>query len=71
MELLSKHQLYVMLTQQRSKIKTDTLVTRVSGYQGSQDLHAKTELPKKKSKHKSLSKSDKKSKLFIVCKARV
>jgi len=59
---------FKVLRDSKLPIKADTLVTTDSGYQGLQELHAKTELPKKKSKHKPLSKSDKKANYLLSVK---
>ena len=59
---------FKVLRDSKLPIKADTLVTTDSGYQGLQELHAKTELPKKKSKHKPLSKSNKKANYLLSVK---
>lgn len=46
--------------------KSETMVIADSGYQGLQDIHLNTVLPKKKGKNKSLSKADKKNNTKIA-----
>ena len=59
---------FKVLKESKLPIQADTLVVTDSGYQGLQELHAKTELPKKKSKNKPLSKADKKANYFLAIK---
>lgn len=59
---------FKVLKDSKLPIKVDTLVATDSGYQGLQELHAKTELPKKKSKNKPLSKADKKANYLLAAK---
>jgi hypothetical protein len=50
-----------LFKESKVKIAPDLLVAVDTGYQGMQKIHAKTVLPKKKSKKHSLSKGDKKN----------
>jgi len=59
---------FKVLRDSKLPIKADTLVTTDSGYQGLQELHAKTELPKKKSKYKPLSRSVQKANYLLYVK---
>ena len=59
---------FKVLKDSKLPIKADTVVATDSGYQGLQELHAKTELPKKRSKNKPLSKADKKANYLLSVK---
>ena len=49
-----------MFKESKTKISPDIKVITDTGYQGIQELHTKSELPKKKTKNKHLTKEDKK-----------
>ena len=50
-----------MFKESKTHLHPDTKVVLDSGYQGLQEIHHKTELPKKKTKNNPLTKEDKRS----------
>ena len=52
---------FKLFKESRVKCKSSTEILTDSGYQGLQKLHAKTRMPKKKSKKKPLTQEDKKN----------